>query len=84
MLSIVNTAAVSITVSSGYTTNSEIIGAFGSFMPSVLRNLHNVLHSGCINLHFHQQRKSVPFSPHLLEHLLFVNFLMMAILTGVK
>ena len=92
VLDIVNRAAMntgvhvsfSIMVFSGYMPSSGIVESYDNFIPSFLRNLHSVFHSGCISLHSHQQCKSIPFSLHPLQHLLFINFLMMGIVTGVR
>ena len=55
----------------------------GSSIFSFLRNLHIVLHSGCIHLHSYQQCKRMTFHPYSLAFIVCV-FLVMAILTGVR
>ena len=94
ILVIVNNAAVSIGVlvffwisvlySFSWISRSRTAGSKGRSIFNFLMYFHTAFHSGCTSLHSHQECKNVPLSPHPRQHLLFVDLLMIAILTGVR
>jgi hypothetical protein len=70
--------------SSGYMPRSGIAGSSSSTMSNFLRNCQTDFQNGCNSLQSHQQWRSVPLSPHSHQHLLSPEFLILAILTGVR
>jgi hypothetical protein len=93
LLSIINRAIMNIVehmsflpvgISSGYMPSRGIAGSRSSTKSSFQRNHQTDFQSGYIILQSHQQWRSVPLSPHPCQHLLSPEFLISAILTGVR
>jgi hypothetical protein len=93
LLAIINKAAMNIVehvsflpvgTSSGYMTRGGIAGSSGSTMSNILRNRQTLFQSGCTSLKSHQQWRSVSLYPHPCQHQLSPEFLILAILTGVR
>jgi len=68
----------------GYIPRSGIAGSSGSSMFNFLRNHQSDFQSGYTRLQSHQQWKSVSLSPHPCSHLMYPEFLILLILTGVR
>ena len=73
-----------ITIISGYIARNRNAGSYDNCVFDFFRDRHTVLRRGYTNLHSHQQCRTASISPHPLQHLLAVGFLMMVILTGVR
>ena len=94
LLAIINKAAMNIVehvsllqvgTSSRYMPRWGIDGSSGSMMSAnFLRNYQTDFQSGCTSSQSHQQWRSVPLLPHPPQHLLSPEFLILAILTGVR
>jgi hypothetical protein len=93
ILAIINKAAMNIVehisfllvgTSTGYKPRRDIAGSSSSTMSNFLRNCPTDLQSGCTSLQSHQQWRSVLLPPHPHQHLLSPEFLILAILIGVR
>jgi hypothetical protein len=73
-----------VAATSGHMPQRDIAGSSSSTMSNFLRNCQIDLQSGCTSLQSHHQRRRVPLPPHLCQHQLSPEFLILAILTGVR
>jgi hypothetical protein len=93
LLAIIKKAAMNIVehvsllqvgASSGYMPRRGIAGSSSSTMSNFLRICRIDFQSGCTSLQSHQQWRSVHLSLHPCQHLVSPEFLILAILTGVR
>ena len=74
---------ISVVVFFCYIPRSRIAGSYNNSIFSFIRNLHTVFYSA-VPIPIPTKCTRVPFSPYSHQHLLFVEFLMTAILTSVR
>ena len=78
---------ISVFVSFGEIFRLEIAGLYGGSVFNFLKNLclvSSVFHNGCLSLCSHPQCPKLPFFSHPWQHLLFIVFLIVAILISVR
>jgi hypothetical protein len=68
----------------GYIPKSGIAGSSGRSISNFLRDRQIDVQSSCTSLQSHQQLRSVPFSPHRLQHVLSPEVLILSVLIGVR
>jgi len=93
LLAITNKAAMNrvehvsllyVGASFGYVPMRGIAGSSGSGMSNFLKNLQPDFQNGCTSLQSLQQWRSVLLSPYPCQHLLSLEFLILALITGVR
>jgi hypothetical protein len=84
VMNIEHVSLLQVGTSSEYMPRRGIAGSSGSTMSNFLRSHQTDFQIGCISLQSHQQWRSVPLSPHPLQHLLSPEFFILVIMTSMS